>query len=797
MKTQNKERNHLVKIKLRSRLTLLCVALATMLSIPAIALADNINDDIADDVSTALSLRAGDPGSTGTAQIRIVSTNGDGNNQCNIDTASQSVTLRFNTPSGVNATALSGATTTPGEMRFTQCDVLQSVRFSASSNAAPGNYTVTATIAQNNTTGSYNNNVRVPITVTQADADGDGVADANDNCPNAANPGQADADGDGQGDACDSTPLPNTAPSVSVTGVRDGESYPQGSVPEPGCLVTDAEDTNESATPQITNAPFDSLGSHTVTCSYTDGGGLSRSASATYTVTPPPDTTPPVITPDVQGTLGDNGWYTSNVSVSWTVSDPESAISTRSGCDTTNITTDQAAKTYTCSATSRGGTSEESVTIKRDATAPASVAGSPDRAPNSNGWYNSPVSVTFSGEDATSGIANCSSGTYSGSDDATASLGGSCKDNAGNSAQASFGLKYDSTKPSVTANPAREADHNGWYNRPVSFSFEGTDNLSGIDSCDPDKTYSGPDGTNITVDGSCTDLAGNSSEPGRSSAFDYDATAPGNVSGGLNRTPDHNGWYNHSVGYQFTGNDATSGIASCSSGTYNGPDGTDLKVNGSCTDRAGNESAQVASSLFKYDATKPSNITFSSIASNASFDFGDVPAQSGLNCSAQDATSGVESCSISGYSSAVGNHTLTATARDQAGNSETQTLAYSVKAWRLSGFYQPVDMSGVVNTVKNGSTVPLKFEVFKASGAELTSTSIVNGLKPTVASCSTGATIDDIEQLATGGTSLRYDATAGQFIFNWQTPRKPGSCYNVSVTTQDGSSTPIAKFQLR
>jgi hypothetical protein len=30
----------------------------------------------------------------------------------------------------------------------------------------------------------------------------------------------------------------------------------------------------------------------------------------------------------------------------------------------------------------------------------------------------------------------------------------------------------------------------------------------------------------------------------------------------------------------------------------------------------------------------------------------------------------------------------------------------------LSGFYQPVEMDGVVNTIKGGSTVPMKFEVY-------------------------------------------------------------------------------------
>lgn len=43
--------------------------------------------------------------------------------------------------------------------------------------------------------------------VTMDDRDGDGVANATDNCPDAANPDQGDEDGDKLGDACDPCPI--------------------------------------------------------------------------------------------------------------------------------------------------------------------------------------------------------------------------------------------------------------------------------------------------------------------------------------------------------------------------------------------------------------------------------------------------------------------------------------------------------------------------------------------------------------------------------------------------------------
>ena len=115
--------------------------------------------------------------------------------------------------------------------------------------------------------------------------------------------------------------------------------------------------------------------------------------------------------------------------------------------------------------------------------------------------------------------------------------------------------------------------------------------------------------------------------------------------------------------------------------------------------------------------------------------------------------------------------------------------------WTLTGFYQPVDMNGVFNTVKNGSTVPLKFEIF-AGPTELTNPASVTSLTSAQINCDASALTDDVETTATGGTVLRYDATGGQFIYNWKTPSTAGKCYSVTMTSQDGSSL-VAFFKLK
>ena len=151
------------------------------------------------------------------------------------------------------------------------------------------------------------------------------------------------------------------------------------------------------------------------------------------------DTTPPIITPNVSGTLGNNDWYVSDVNVSWTVSDDESAISATNGCDPTLINSDTAGMTLTCEASSDGGTNSVSVTIQRDATAPVvSVTGVADGATYILGDVPAASCTT---SDALSGVATPASLSLSGGDaDGVGTITATCDgafDNAGNSGSAS------------------------------------------------------------------------------------------------------------------------------------------------------------------------------------------------------------------------------------------------------------------------------------------------------------------------------------------------------------------------
>jgi hypothetical protein len=173
------------------------------------------------------------------------------------------------------------------------------------------------------------------------------------------------------------------------------------------------------------------------------------------------DPTQPVVTYNITGTKGANGWYTSNVTVRWSAADPETGIKGTTGCDTSTLANDTSGTRLTCSATNHADVAAAvSLTIRIDKTAPAVTHASPERAPDSGTWYTRPVTVGFHGTDPTSGVEACSVVAYSGPDVAAASVSGGCRDRAGNvSAQSTFGFSYDATPPSLTGVKVEVGSH--------------------------------------------------------------------------------------------------------------------------------------------------------------------------------------------------------------------------------------------------------------------------------------------------------------------------------------------------
>lgn len=111
--------------------------------------------------------------------------------------------------------------------------------------------------------------------------------------------------------------------------------------------------------------------------------------------------------------------------------------------------------------------------------------------------------------------------------------------------------------------------------------------------------------------------------------------------------------------------------------------------------------------------------------------------------------------------------------------------------WYFVGFHRPVSPDPeVLNRVRRGSTVPLKFNVYEDEDLteEITDVETLEasfGLS--VIPCNgEEAEVEEEGFATTGGTDLRYDEDGAQFVQNWQAPRSAG-CYEVTLESAGGS----------
>jgi hypothetical protein len=140
----------------------------------------------------------------------------------------------------------------------------------------------------------------------------------------------------------------------------------------------------------------------------------------------------------------------------------------------------------------------------------------------------------------------------------------------------------------------------------------------------------------------------------------------------------------------------------------------------------------------------------------------------------------------------VGTSTVTITATDSHSNSSTATFTVTV-LYNFTGFFSPVDNLPVLNQVKAGQNIPLKFSLSGNKGLGILAAGFPASQQ---VSCSTNVPINDMEETDNPGNStLTYSPDT--YHYNWKTEKSwAGTCRVLTVKLNDGS-THTANFKFK
>jgi Tol biopolymer transport system component len=351
----------------------------------------------------------------------------------------------------------------------------------------------------------------------------------------------------------------------------------------------------------------------------------------------------------------------------------------------------------------------------------------------------------------------------------------------------------DRTPPTITAAATAAPNAAGWYTGDVIVRFSCADAGSGIPAgaCPVDQTLSDEGTAVASTAQTVTDAAGNTSAASNVVTVKIDKTPPA-ITAAATSAPNAAGWYVGNVIVHFNCADAGSGIpaGACPADQTLGAEGAAIaSAAQTVADAAGHISAASNVVVVKIDKTAP---TLSPVVSpNPVFLNGAASVTSG----AVDALSGLasQSCGATATTS-VGVNTVTCNAIDRAGNTGSASASYQV-IYARNGFFHPVDNLPVLNQVKAGGAIPVKFSLGGNQGLSIFAAgSPVSRL----IACDASAPLDDIEQTVTaGGSSLSYDPVSGQYTYIWKTEKSwANTCRQLVVKFVDGTQH-SANFKLK
>jgi hypothetical protein len=224
------------------------------------------------------------------------------------------------------------------------------------------------------------------------------------------------------------------------------------------------------------------------------------------------DSVAPTVSLSVSPAANAYGWNNGAVTVSAACTDGLSGVESCS--EPVVLTGDGDGQVVAGSATDlAGNTASVSTTVNIDVTAPLVVLDAP--ADGSTVTLANYVAPSCDATDGLSGVDGVCAVTVSdpveGAGTLTYTATGSATDRAGNvsTVSSTYTVVTDADAPVITATSDREANANGWFDGPVTYSFECTD-VSGVGSC-PDPVVVSADGENQSFEVTAADVFGNTS----------------------------------------------------------------------------------------------------------------------------------------------------------------------------------------------------------------------------------------------------------------------------------------------
>ncbi|MFL5778923.1 MAG: ExeM/NucH family extracellular endonuclease, partial [Chloroflexota bacterium] len=120
----------------------------------------------------------------------------------------------------------------------------------------------------------------------------------------------------------------------------------------------------------------------------------------------------------------------------------------------------------------------------------------------------------------------------------------------------------------------------------------------------------------------------------------------------------------------------------------------------------------------------------------------------------------------------------------RASDHDPLVVGMDLTHYAFTGYQAPVDNLPVVNSLRGGSSVPVKFSLGGDRGLDV----LFRAPNSTGYTCQSGAPTDVLETESAGGSGLAYDPATDTYTYVWKTVKSfTGTCRLLDLTFRDGT----------